>query len=66
MESHDELLQAAIAAQDEYLNEVSEAKLKRQKAFARAINGTVTAVELGKEIGLSNVQVSRIARGKTR
>lgn len=62
--NHDELLRAAIAAQTEF--EAGMERLRRQRtgAFKRALAGTVTAVELSREVGMSNTQVARIARGQ--
>lgn len=61
---HDELLKRAVSAQREYEAGVAELKAQRTKAFKRALAGTVTAVELSKDVGMSNTQVSRIARGQ--
>ncbi|WP_306593852.1 hypothetical protein [Corynebacterium striatum] len=66
METHEELLKAAIEAQQKYEKTIEEAKRERSIAFRRAISGPVTAVELSKALGISNVQVSRIAKGQTR
>ena len=62
--SHDELLEDAVAAQWRYEMLVEKAKRERSEAFRRALAGTVTAVELGKKLGISNSHVSRIAKGQ--
>ena len=64
MTDHDELLAAAVQAHREFEAGVAELKARRTKAFKRALTGTVTAVELSKDVGMSNTQVSRIARGQ--
>lgn len=60
---HDELLQEAVAAHEEYLASVKAAKLKRQKVFARALSGTVVAREIGEAIGMSHSHVTKISKG---
>jgi|GEM_PF-5228284 len=64
MDSHDELLEEAVAAQWRYEMLLASAKKERAQVFRRVLSGPVTAVELGKKLGLSNVQVSRIAKGQ--
>lgn len=59
MESHDELLEAAVAAH----HELEKAKELRKSAFLRAIRGPVKGREIAEATGLSESQVSRIARG---
>lgn len=64
MSNHDELLEEAVAAQWRYEISIEKAKEERAKVFRRVLAGPVTAVELGKELGLSNSHVARIARGQ--
>ena len=64
MESHDELLQAAIAAHYDYLQTLESARSKREEAFMRAIRGPVSGREIAAGTGLSESQVSRISKGK--
>ncbi|MCK6083050.1 hypothetical protein KZX32_06040 [Corynebacterium kefirresidentii] len=64
MESHDELLEAAIAAQYRYEMLVNQAKRERQDAFKAALRGTVTGREIAKATGLSESLVSKIKAGK--
>ncbi|OFN80051.1 hypothetical protein HMPREF2526_06050 [Corynebacterium sp. HMSC070E08] len=64
MESHDELLEAAIAAQTNYENVLEKARTARQAAFQAALRGTVTGREIAKATGLSESLVSKIKAGK--
>lgn len=64
MESHDELLQAAIAAQQDYERAVDSARAERREAFRKALRGTVTGRELARETGLSESTISAIKAGK--
>lgn len=64
MESHDELLEAAIAAQYRYEMLVAQARNERQKAFKAALRGTVTGREIAKATGLSESTVSAIKAGR--
>lgn len=61
---HDELLAAAVEAQREYVDGMEQLRAQRTRAFKRALAGTVTAVELAGNVGMSNTQVARIARGQ--
>ena len=64
MESHDELLEAAVAAQYRYEMLVAQARNERQEAFKAALRGTVTGREIAKATGLSESHVSRISKGE--
>lgn len=64
MNDHDELLKAAVDAHWEYLDTMREAKLRREGAFRKATQGAVKGREIAEKTGLSEAQVSRIARGK--
>lgn len=63
-DTHDELLAAAVQAHCDYEDGIERLKRDRSAAFRRALNGSVTAVELAKELGISNTHIARIARGK--
>ena len=64
MKSHDELLEAAIAAHRDYLKTLEDARSKREKAFRDAIRGPVKGREIASKTGLSESQVSRISKGQ--
>ena len=64
METHDELLKAAVAAHREYLETLEAARNKRENAFRNAIRGPVTGREIAKATGLSESHVSRISKGE--
>lgn len=64
MESHDELLAAAVAAQEEYLAVVEQARRKRHVAFQKALRSTVTGRELARQTDLSESTVSAIKAGR--
>ncbi|HAT1156499.1 TPA: hypothetical protein NJV00_000851 [Corynebacterium striatum] len=59
METHDELLEAAVAAH----RELEQAKELRKSAFLKALRGPVKGREIAEATGLSESQVGRIARG---
>ena len=61
---HDELLEAAVAAQWRYEMVVAQAKAERTEAFRAAFRGPVSAREIAKHVGMSDTQVKRIARGE--
>ena len=64
METHDELLEAAVAAQRRYEMLVAQARNERQEAFKAALRGTVTGREIAKATGLSESTVSAIKAGR--
>lgn len=64
MSNHDELLEAAVAAQWRYEMLVEQARSERAKAFRDAILGPVKGREIAEQTGLSESHVSRIARGE--
>lgn len=64
MESHDELLEAAVAAQYQYEATLIKARNERRKVFQAALRGTVTGREIAKATGLSESLVSKIKAGK--
>lgn len=64
MESHDELLEAAIAAQYRYEATLAQAQKERRKVFQAALRSTVTGREIAKATGLSESLVSKIKAGK--
>ena len=61
---HDELLEAAVAAQWRYEMLVAKARAERTEAFKAAYRGPVSASEIARQTGLSNRQVGRIVRGE--
>lgn len=64
MSNHDELLEAAVAAQWRYEMLVEKAKRERSEAFRRALASTVTGREIAKATGLSESTVSAIKAGR--
>lgn len=61
---HDELLQAAVAAQQRYETLVAQAKAERREAFHHALRGPVKAREIAEAVGLSESMIGKIARGE--
>lgn len=64
MESHDELLEAAVAAQYQYEATLIKAQKERRRVFQAALRGTVTGREIAKATGLSESTVSAIKAGR--
>lgn len=60
MESHDELLKAAVAAQKNY----EQALKMRDSTFLRAVSGTVTQSEIARSTGLPRTTIASIVRRK--
>lgn len=60
MESHDELLKAAIVAQRDY----EQALLARDASFVRAVSSTVTQSDIARSTGLPRTTVASIIRRK--
>ena len=60
---HDELLSAAIDAQERYENTVENAKEARRAEFQRAVNGGVSRGQIARRLGRSTAWVSRIVSG---
>ena len=60
MESHEELLKAAVVAQEEY----ERALLARDTSFVRAASSAVTQSDIARSTGLPRTTVASIIRRK--
>lgn len=64
MSNHDELLEEAVAAFNQYEKDIEVARKRRTEAFAKALRGTVTGRELAERLGISPTYVSKIYKGQ--
>lgn len=64
MSNHDELLEEAVAAFNQYEKDIEAARKRRTEAFAKALRGTVTGRELAERLGISPTYVSKIYKGQ--
>lgn len=64
MDSHDELLEEAVAAFGQYEKDLEAARKRRSDAFAKALRGPVTGKELADRLGISPAYVSKISKGQ--
>lgn len=64
MSNHDELLEEAVKAFNQYEKDLEAARKRRTEAFAKALRGTVTGRELAERLGISPTYVSKIYKGQ--